>query len=538
MNWEYLKKNYIAVLACLMCITSGSDFVRGDDTFERLGLVNEWFTNLEAGGRSEIVNMQLQVNEDIATTYFLVEYGKNVERISERDLDAFGNRRGIEGPTGARQYAATRQEILTKELAAQKRTDIKVTVRQITLPKTTIFTSTSSGVVSAIDADTGRHLWSNRVGNRSYFTTGVGASKRFVAMTNGSSVYCLSADEGRLLWSKKCRRAPSAAPAVGEHSVFVPMVDGRLEVFSLEDRGQFPRTFMSFGTSISKPLLTNSTVSWATDSGYYAVAPFLANSISFRLNSGDKMAAGGAAGDGVIYVTTTSGSIFALNEKRGGIEWEYLTGDRITQAPFVKDDAVFVISDENRLYKIDSITGRPASGWAKPLKGYSKFVGASLERIYLLDSVGQLTALDPGNGTRLGTVSGVNVNRIIPNRVTDRLYVSTSNGLIHCYRETDNTFPMFRADELEMMGDKKVKAANKDDDSGDPFAADEDPFAADEDPFAADDDPFASDKDSDDGDPFGNDSDDDDDPFGNDGDSDDDDDPFGGGSDDDDPFGG
>lgn len=535
MNWEHLKKIQIAILACLWA-TCTTNFVTADDNFERAGLVNEWFTHLDAGGRSEIVNMQLQVNEDIATTYFLVEYGKNVERISESDLDAFGKPRGLEGPTGARQHAANRQEILTAEFAAQKRTDIKVTVRQITLPQTTIYSVTSSGAVTAIDADTGKHLWNRTIGNRRFFTSGVGASKRFVAVTNGSSVYCLSADNGRVLWTKKCRRAPSAAPSVGEFSIFVPTVDGRLQVFSLENQGQFPRTFMSFGTSVSKPLLTNSTVSWATDDGYYAVAPFRADSISFRLNSGDEIASGGAAGDGMIYVATTSGSIFALNEKRGSIEWEYLTGDRLTEVPFVKNNGVFVVSDSNRLYKIDINTGRPAAGWEKPLAGYSKFVSASLDRIYLLDSIGQLTVLDPNNGTQLGAVPGVNISRVIPNDVTDRLYVSTSQGLLHCYREFGNAYPVYRADELEMMGDKKAqkkKPGPADDDGGDPFAPDDDPFAADEDPFAADSgDPFASDasddEDSED-DPFGGGGDDEDDPFGGgDHSSDDEDDPFGG----------
>ena len=536
MNWENLKKNQIAMLAFVLWATCITDFASADDNFERTGLVNEWFTHLDAGGRSQIVNMQLQVNEDIATTYFLVEYGKNVERISAKDLDAFGNLRGIEGPTGARQHAANRQEVLTAEFAAQKRSDVKVTVRQITLPKTTIYTATTRGVVSAIDADTGKHLWNTTVGSRSSFISGVGASKRFVAVTNGSNVFCLSADDGRVLWSKKCRRAPSAAPSVGEFSVFVPMVDGRLQVFSLENQGQFPRTFMSFGTSISKPLLTDTTVSWATNDGYYAVAPYRADSISFRLNSGDKMAAGGTAGDGTIYVTTTSGSIFALNEKRGSVAWEYLTGDRLTEAPFVKDNAVFVVSAGNRLYKIDNKTGRPAAGWEKPLVGFTKFVSASADRIYMLDTVGQLTVLDPDSGARLGVVSGVNISGIIPNHVTDRLYVSTAQGLIHCYREVGNPFPIYRADELEMMGDTKAakkKPGPADHDGGDPFAVD-DPFAADDtDPFAADSgDPFASDasddEDSED-DPFGGGGDDEDDPFGGgDDSSDDEDDPFGG----------
>ena len=532
MKFDFINQR-IAAFLCFAILACNGGLLVGNDGFERAGLVNEWFTHLDVGGRSQIVNMQIQVNPNISTTYFLVEYGKSVERISEKDLDAFGKPRGIENAagTGARQYAETRKEILLAEFAAQQRGNMEVNVRQITLPKTTIYSVTSTGQVTAIDADTGEHIWHTTVGQRRYFTGGVGASNSHVAVTNGSTVYCLSADEGRILWSSKCRRSPNAAPSVGEHSIFVPMVDGRLNVFSLEGKGGFPRSFISYGTAISKPLVTDSTVSWATDDGYYSVAPFRANTISFRLNSGDKMSAGGAAADGTIYVNTTNGSMFALDEKKGTIEWEYLTGDRLTAAPFVKGNGVFVVSAENRLYKIDRTSGLPAANWKRPLEGISQYVGSSQSRIYMLDSVGQLTAIDPESGARMATVPGANIVQSIPNRQTDRLYVATSQGSIGCYREQGNPYPVFQADEAELLAANKDvgKAAMK----KEMAAGEEDPFADDSDPFAAESDPFASDDDE--SDPFANDS-DDDDPFADDGDAEED--PFGGDDDDEDPFGG
>ncbi|MEM9410108.1 MAG: PQQ-binding-like beta-propeller repeat protein [Planctomycetota bacterium] len=524
---------------------ANNDSIANGSSLERAGLTNEWFTQIEVGARSKIVNLEINVNEDKTTRYYLVEYGNVVERISQFDLNAFGKEYGIEG---AEKYAATRKEIVTAELAAQGRKDISVTIRPISLPKTTIFAATSRGKVTAIDADTGKQRWQTKIGNPKYLTSGVGASKNHVAVVNGSTVYCLTADGGRILWSRDCDQAPSAAPAVGENNIYVPMINGRLEVFPI-DQKVLTRSFVSFGPSVAAPLLTDKTVSWATRDGFYAVAPYNAQTIQFRLDSGGRFAAGGIGFDGKIFVPTTSGSVFALDEKNGSILWEYSTGDRITQKPFVKAGEVYLISAENRMFKFDTNTGRPSDDWEKPVEGVAQFVATSRERIYALDFVGQIIAIDPKTGKKVSTVLGSNVSLIVPNTETDRLYVGTESGIIRCLRETSNTYPIFHANDQEGMVDANQtptmpEETDSDDPIDDPFAAESDPFASDDgesDPFASDDDsdPFSADDASDeDADPFSSGDSDDSDPFGGNS-SDDDEDPFGGGDDDDeDPFGG
>lgn len=552
-------------MVCLLASsTFANDGLSSTSGFERAGLVNEWFTQIEVGARSRIVNMQLQVNEDLATQYYLVEYGNTVERISERELDAFGKVRGVEG---AKSHAEIRKEIVMAEFAVQRK-NIPVTIRSIALPKSTIYSVTSRGRVIAIDADTGEHLWHSSIGNPRSQTAGIGASKNHVAVVNGSTVYCLSADEGRLLWRRDCKRSPSAPPSVGDYNIYVPLIDGRLEVFSIERKGRLSRSYLSFGPANNKPLLSDSTISWSTRDGYYAVTPYHANSVQFRLNADSNIVGGGAAANGVVYVNTVNGFVYAMNEKSGSIEWEYSTGERLTQTPVVRNGSVYVITDESRMYRIDASRGVPAKGWEKPISGVNQFVGMSKNRLYCLDRVGGLLAIDPETGDQVARVGEREISLVLPNIDSDRLYIGTLKGALRCYREADNTYPIFHADLGELLVDANKKPAMaKDkatadsdpfaDDSEDPFAsdADEDPFAADaeEDPFAAgsgdqgssskEEDPFGSDQsdDSSDEDPFGSSGgDEDEDPFGSSG-GDEDEDPFGGGSNDEgeeDPFGG
>ena len=556
MNSRYLarlirKFTFVMTWVATGCICSlaltGNDAVTSSSSLERAGLTNEWFTQIEVGARSKIVNLQIQVNEDFTTRYYLIEYGNVVERISQYDLNAFGKEFGIEG---AEAHAKLRKDIISAELAAQGRKDLTVRIRPITLPKTTIYAATSRGKVTAVDADTGKHLWQTKVGNPRYLTSGVGASKDHVAIVNGSTVYCLTADKGRILWSRECDRAPSAPPAVSEKSVYVPMINGRLEVFPIDEK-VLPRSFVSFGASVAKPLLTDSTVSWATRDGFYAVAPFNAQTIQFRLDSGGHFAAGGASYDGKIFVSTTSGSVFALDEQNGSIIWEYSTGDRITSKPIVKAGDVYLISAENRMFKFDAKSGRPSDDWSKPVEGVAQFVTSSRDRIYALDFVGQIIAIDPKTGEKVASIPGSNVSLIIPNNDTDRLYVGTETGIIRCLRETSNTYPIFHANDNEAIVDANAAPALPEESK--PTEPEDDPFAAESDPFATEDDsdPFASGDDDGDVDPFSSGSDNesgdsDADPFAaDDSDSgssgDEDEDPFGSGSDDDedeDPFGG
>ncbi len=544
---------FLMIAAAFGCVNSTAcarDVLSAADV-ERAGLNTEWFTQIQSSARNGIVNLQLQINENITTRYYLIEYDGRVERISQHDLDAFGKPRGIEG---AEAYANYRREIILAELAAQRRPKVEVRIRAISLPKTTIYAVDASGRVSAVDADSGKLLWSTPVGDRRYPTTGIGAANDHVAVVNASKLYCLSADEGRILWSRQCRNAPSAEPAVSETAIYVPLIDGRLEVFNLADEGSFPNSMISFGASIAKPLVTENTVSWATNTGHYSVAPIASRGVSYRLDSGNRFVAGGAADSGLLFVNTFDGSVFAIDEQRGSIVWEYATGRRIIEPPFVRSGNVFVISADHKMFKIDANSGQLASGWEVPLDGISRFVGLSKERIYALDAIGQLVSVDFATGAKLATIASPPLTLVLPNIESDRLYVGSEGGLLQCLRETGNPFPIFHADDVEKMlaKDGKMEQDKADAESGKVLPKSDDPFATDSDPFAADgsdekSDPFASDNDAGDSDdPFASDDDAQEDPPTNES-SGENDDPFGGGDstggdstggDNDDPFGG
>lgn len=543
------------------------------------GLAIEWTNQIDVGATGELVDVYIDVSrfgkkvpipfvasdedqyislaerearkikrepENLMTVYYVIEYDGQRERISQNDFDAFGNKYGI---AGAEKRAKLRTEIIAAELKARGKMDAEIKVTQLTLPRTTIYALSSAGVVTALDGDTGRVKWKRKVGVSLRPTIGLGANANFVAATNGSSVFCMNAENGKVLWERRCGSSPSASPAVSDDYVYVPLVNEKVEIFSLKNNGLEQKQFLTSGRGTDRPLLTDTTISWPTNTGYYNVAPIDSNrTISYRLRTTDSIAAGAAFKSfkeekrgkvknvGMLFISSTDGYVRALHEAKGSVLWEFSTGDRISQSPFLAGNFLYVITDTNKLYRLDALTGIAAPGWQKPITGFTQFAGASDTRLYLLDLRGRVNVVDPESGSRLGLVQSAPMNMVVPNTLTDRLYVGNRSGVIQCLREAGTTYPQFKskvfaedmnADDGPEMKKEKDPFKNSEGMDDEPIEDDsEDPFAADAE--AEDDDPFATGGDSEESDNESN-------PFdiGGDGDEDDGDeeDPFGGGGD-------
>ncbi len=475
-----------------------------------LGLDLAWTTQVEVGASGQVVDIQMTVDGHKTSTVFHVSFPGYSETISTEDLDAFGNPYGLQG---AEEQANLRKEILTAELKAAGREDVEIKVEKVTLPQTTLFAVNSQGVVTAIDAETGRTLWVTSVGNRNYPTLGLGASAGYlkqtktasqyiqghVAVVNGSSVYCLNAENGKILWSARCSSAPSDSPGVSDKFIFVPMVDGRLHAFPIEAKGIGGSYYVSSGITSTRPLVTSNTVSWGTLSGFYTAGDVQeTRKLRFRLNAADAILAEGTHVGETLFVVSKDGFVYSIKEKNGGLNWQFSTGERCAQPAIPMGGKLWLVSSERNLFKIDINTGRLDLGWESPLSGVASYVGASQSRLYVLDSLGQINAIDQATGERLGYIPSQPLNLTLKNNKTDRLYVGNRNGYLICLRESDNRFPVFHSDEA-VSPDATQEQPAQPADKVDPFQDQpktDDPFKSggEDDPFKSGggDDPFKS----------------------------------------------
>lgn len=459
----------------------------------RVGLVVQWFSQLEVSDASALVDVALVIDENRATTFFEVAGGRLREIISEHDLSPFGEPFGVEG---AAAFAAIRQEIMQARLKRDLKEDA-VTVEKVTVPYTTLYTISRTGQLNSIDAESGELRWRVDVGSREYPTIGLGASKTHLAVVNGSSVYCLDASNGKTMWSKNLAEGVSGSPVVNEHFIFVPTSEGRLEAIPLDSKGTGRTVYVAVGkpaTSLS-PLLEGTSVAWPTDRGLTVAPADEIGSMRFRVRSDSPVEAQPVSHAGVFYVASREGFIYAVAEATGALLWDFPTGERIRKAPVPLGDDLFVITENNHLHKFDARTGDSSEGWDRPLEGIRQFVGASETRIYVLSTLGQLVALDRKSGSSVGAVSDSLSLRSFTNRQTDRIYVCHSSGLVQCLRETGSPRPMFHTgDWTELASTQEpgeAAEAGRDPSPGDnPFGQPDNPFGGDSNPPANSDDPF------------------------------------------------
>ncbi len=488
----------LALLASLLIVppTRANDDIASNAVVDKAGLTVDWFTRSGAVGREKIVDAALNVNENKATTFFIVEAGNYREVISENDLDAFGKPYGIEG---ALQHIEDRKEVIAAELKAAGKEDVELKLDQYSLPESSIYLLSSEGVVTSIDADTGKTNWTTEIGDSRLPSIGLGVSDQFIAAADVSTVYLLDASTGKLLWSQRCAGPIAASPAVSDERVYVPLTNGRLESFPTGENGRGSFTFVARGQGTARPLVTDLTLSWPTSDGILNVAARYGdktNAISYRLVSDNTIVSSPTYKDGTIYSTSLDGFVYAIDEQTGNLNWEVSTGEGISLSPVPIRDSVYVVTNDRMLYKLDAKTG--FQKWEEPVPHVTRFVGAGRDRVYVTDEFGNLVVISQSTGTILNRISAGRIDYIASNDQTDRLYFGSNTGLVQCLREVQSKVPYFHAnEELEAESQAAPIGAEKKA-KQDAIKMEDDPFKIlgqpetkpKSDPFGEDDDPF------------------------------------------------
>ena len=512
------------ILASILLVSSesGASEVENNDLENRYspgrlevaGLETSWFTQLDLAVGGKIVDMQMVIDENDSTTYFSIEYGRQKEIISHKAIGPFGRPFGIED---AQEYAEIRRDIIQKTLDADGK-KITAKVNRYTIPRSTIFAITDTGLVNAVDADSGNLNWSTYVGSYRQPTVGLGANGKYVAAVNGSYVYCLDAKDGKVMFQRKCEGIATASPAIGrpvktdvkeegeEGFILVPLRRGSIQMISIKKNGLSYQFERAVGNATARPLVTNNSVSWPTRRGHYNVIlnpkPLATyqGGLDYRLKSFGEMEAAGKELNGNIYVTSLDGFVYSVKEETGVLNWDFSTGEGISQPAYPINDSVYVITNANELFRLDALTGINSPGWDKPLANIKEFVGKSKDRIYLIDILGRLVSLDLKSKRIISSTYLGDISFVYKNFLTDRLYFVFGNGRIQCLHELGAERPHFHSKDFGAPADvpkveKKPVAKPKFTDEDDPFkkfdSDNEKKKADDGDPFS--DDPFKSD---------------------------------------------
>ncbi|NLX57412.1 MAG: PQQ-binding-like beta-propeller repeat protein [Planctomycetaceae bacterium] len=449
------------------------------------GLERAWFTQASVlPQRGEVANLRLHVNLNKAQTIFRVtdQHGRNTV-FSERHLDNFGQALGV---AGAEKAAAEKVRLLGLE-------GIQASVDQQVVPDATLYMSSSSGMVQALDAETGRLLWSTQVGRPDYVTTEMATTDDLVALVNGQHIYVLQAADGALANERRVAGgAPAAGPAMVGTRLFVPTLSGQLHAyrFGPDDPG-WPEVYPARGSVRFAPTAIGNHVMWATNAGVVTSIIPGKPGVRYRLQFDTAIAGPLVYAPPTHMLTVTdTGFLYCFDVLTSGLVWRFSSGDATAEPASVVRDTVYLVSRHAGMRAVDAATGQE-KWWAR---GVRHFVAATKDRVYATSGNNVMMVINGSTGKTLSQFPMPPTNRLFVNNQTDRIYVSTESGLIQCLRERDAYWPTVHVTGAEMAAAEAAAEAATRPGAKQPEAAE--PQPEDAQPF----DPFR--RETDDADPF------------------------------------
>lgn len=172
----------------------------------------------------------------------------------------------------------------------------------------------------------------------------------------------------------------------------------------------------------------------------------------WKFKTGGPLYASPVIANGVLYIGSTDGKLYALDAKQWGIRWVFDAGDAIRYSATVLGNRVYFSARNNKVYALDAKTGEKlwefkSKGWmdAPPISVENRvYIGAFPSKIYLLNArTGALEAMRERTtqilGIEYGCAKGV-FRPIFPEHNADlwrghtngsESYPVTANGVVY-----------------------------------------------------------------------------------------------------------
>ena len=330
-----------------------------------------------------------------------------------------------------------------------------------------VFVQSTAGVVTAINAETGREMWTTQVGRTDEVAMPATSNAGIVMIVAGPKLYAMDKFTGRQLFSYRLNSQPAAGQVITEGSFLVPLSDTSVAACSLKTL-QYLERFQKLPSGVAQPVAWrfvtgeviklapvagSSRCAFVTDMGNVFVVDiggvqsgkskfqFLLQSqptAPLTLVSRDQEYLFAAAANNRLYC-------IGLNTN-GRMQWTYPLGQRVSEPITVIGQDVFVVGDEGELMALGLKSGLPrqtSSGKPFVLNDVKKLVSVSENAVYVLDSSGRLLTVDRKSGEVVATTERPGLNVPVRNSVTDRIYLSNTFGRVVCLKEAGVDFPIY-----------------------------------------------------------------------------------------------
>ena len=271
-----------------------------------------------------------------------------------------------------------------------------------TLSGRRVYATAADGWIGALDAATGRVVWSRRLANDSALGSPALAGNLLFVTTSTGRLLAMSQSTGKTDWSYSTAGRMGAPATIVNGLVIV--ADSSGTVYALNrSSGSLAWTYTGAAGYEQPAAAAGGLVYAASGSGTLTA---LSNGTgrfvwSYSVAGGTPLAAPAVSGK-LVVVGAGNGLLVALNSATGALAWSYQTAGSITSAPAIAAGTVFVTDGTTTLSGISLADGTLTWSFTLPnATGNSPAITCGA--LYLGDSAGQLYRIaDMGTSTERG----------------------------------------------------------------------------------------------------------------------------------------
>jgi outer membrane protein assembly factor BamB len=349
-----------------------------------------------------------------------------------------------------------------------------------------LFVQTSSAMLFALDAETGRIVWSAQVGEANRPTLRPAANgkaagetnenaavdklfdkvdassekeiakrhDKVVAVVNGSTLFLLNRADGSVYtdptnnvqWKILLPGTPEAGPLVTDDMVYIPIFNGPVQVYLISDSRRTSTMLSTSGHSEAPLVQVADRIAWATDKGVLEITQLKTVTVQHRIETTGPITARLSAFAPKIFAGSIDGYLYCVDESTGDVEWKLTVGSSIRESPVVIPEpragaalrgAVYAVSEDGGMFRTSMADGHQV--WFNPSP--RAFLAASPTRVYALDAFGHMLILNAKTGSTIDSLPMPEAVRPVLNSQTDRVLLTSDVGLLQCLHEPELAVP-------------------------------------------------------------------------------------------------
>ena len=203
-------------------------------------------------------------------------------------------------------------------------------------------------------------------------------------------------------------------------------------------------------TILARPALAQTTFhgDLARTGAYAAPGPIQPGAVKWKFKTDAAVVSSPAIADGVVYVGSADGNLYAIDQESGAQKWKIDTGEPIVSSPAVANGLVYFVGSDGALYAVVAASGGPkwrfATGGerrfeAKNLHGLTPAAQAMPDpmdhflsspavfnnRVYFGSSDGKVYALDAATGVLQWSFATGDVVHASPTIANNTIYIGS-----------------------------------------------------------------------------------------------------------------